>query len=952
MAYETIQGTAEAGEHYTFAKGRLTFDPGDKEESITVKALTPDAFQRNDKTFSVTLSSAENATISVDTATVTISEPDLPQLSFDADKTKVKEGESVTFTVSLSRPSEEKVTGKLSITTASASEGEDYNFIPSDSFTFDAGNNDDQFVQVQTLTTGPYRVNKTFTARLSSLSEDISIKPQSEEVTVTDLVLPQLSFVAESANVDLAEDEIKNLIVKLSRSSAEEVTVTYKTKAGTALADEHYVPLENTLTFAVGETQQTIEVTANKPEAFQSNEKTFFVELLSPEHATISNNDNMATVIISEPALPQLSFVADRTEVEEGESVTFTVSLSRPLLENVTGALSISSQNMKVDENYKFLPSATFTFPANETTDQTIEVKALQSETYSGDGAFTAILTSSRRDIDIVENNNRVTIEPAIPETVELTLEFIQNKNFHFTWQSSPKATDYELRENIEGTSDEPFPLIKTFDHNESSYDHIVPLYARLDAAYELKSCNSSGCSASQRVKIDKGKVENNNTTLNINDSIGLIKDDVDGNHCEILNWNTKCISESAVSLSKNGKILAVGNYTDDTMGGNAGSVKVFSLKGDIWETMGPAIHADNADTQAHFGAAVSLSDDGNILAVGAYLADGADGEKTDSGAVYVYEYNGLIWQRMGSIIYAENSGKDDLFGTSVSLAADGKTLAVGASKEGSTELDSGAAYVFIFNGENWEQQGDIIKASTPIKDNYFGRSVSLNNDGDVLAVGAPSSAAYSGGVYVFTLKSNNMWQQAGSPIKAKHADADDRFGLSISLSGDGNTFAVGALGEDNYQPGIYLNGLEEDNNSNDAYKNSGAAYVFTIDSATHIWSQEAYIKSLFPTKGDWLGWSVSLSDNGNTLAVGAYLDNSGDAGIRHKGERTFSSKNSGQVYLYTRTSSAWSAQAYIKAKNVVAGERFGASVSLSGNGETLAVGNSSTQNELRVYTY
>ena len=431
VAYETIQGTAEAGKHYTFAKGRLTFDPGDKEQIIQVTTQAPEAFHPNDKTFSVELSNADNATISDtnNTATVTISEPDLPQLSFDADKTKVKEGESVTFTVSLSRPSEEKVTGKLSITTASASEGEDYNFIPSDSFTFDAGNNDDQFVQVQTLTTGPYRVNKTFTARLSSLSEDISIKPQSEEVTVTDLVLPQLSFVAESANVDLAEDEIKNLIVKLSRSSAEEVTVTYKTKAGTALADEHYVPLENTLTFAVGETQQTIEVTANKPEAFQSNEKTFFVELLSPEHATISNNDNMATVIISEPALPQLSFVADRTEVEEGESVTFTVSLSRPLLENVTGALSISSQNMKVDENYKFLPSATFTFPANETTDQTIEVKALQSETYSGDGAFTAILTSSRRDIDIVENNNRVTIEPAIPETVELTLEFIQNKS-------------------------------------------------------------------------------------------------------------------------------------------------------------------------------------------------------------------------------------------------------------------------------------------------------------------------------------------------------------------------------------------------------------------------------------------------------------------------------------------------------------------------------------------
>ena len=130
-----------------------------------------------------------------------------------------------------------------------------------------------------------------------------------------------------------------------------------------------------------------------------------------------------------------------------------------------------------------------------------------------------------------------MTIEPAKPEAVELTLEFIQNKIFRFTWPYNPKATYYELREDIEGTSDGTLPLIKTFNHNDSSYDHIVPLYARLDAAYELSSCNSSGCSAPHRVKIDKGKVENNNTTLNINTSIGLIEDETDVNSCTKESW-------------------------------------------------------------------------------------------------------------------------------------------------------------------------------------------------------------------------------------------------------------------------------------------------------------------------------------------------------------------------------------------------------------------------------
>ena len=308
----------------------------------------------------------------------------------------------------------------------------------------------------------------------------------------------------------------------------------------------------------------------------------------------------------------------------------------------------------------------------------------------------------------------------------------------------------------------------------------------------------------------------------------------------------------------------------------------------------------------------------------------------------------------MGSIIYVENSGKNDLFGTSVSLAADGKTLAVGAHTEGSTESNSGAAYVFIFNGQDWQQQGDMIKASPPIKNDYFGRSVSLNNGGDVLAVGAPSYSN-SGMVYVFTLN-DNMWQPAVSPIKPQYGNQDDRFGLSISLSGDGNTLAVGALGEDSYQPGIYPDGNEIKHDSDNAHKNSGAAYVFTIDSAANTWSQQAFIKSMYPRKPDWYGVSVSLSDDGNTLAVGAYLEASSEAGIHHKSDdlsaRKYSFAYSGQVYLYTRTSSAWFAQAYIKAKNVDSNERFGTSVSLSGNGETLAVGSSYTKNKLRVHTY
>ncbi len=873
VAYETIQGTAEAGEHYTFAKGRLTFDPGDKEESITVKALTPDAFQRNDKTFSVTLSSAENATISVDTATVTISEPDLPQLSFDADKTKVKEGESVTFTVSLSRPSEEKVTGKLSITTASASEGEDYNFIPSDSFTFDAGNNDDQFVPVQTLTTGPYRVNKTFTARLSSLSEDISIKPQSEEVTVTDLVLPQLSFVAESANVDLAEDEIKNLIVKLSRSSAEEVTVTYKTKAGTALADEHYVPLENTLTFAVGETQQTIEVTANKPEAFQSNEKTFFVELSNATNASIS------------------------------------------------------------------VDAAT------------------------------------------------VTIKPAEPVAVDLTLDIVKNKIFRFTWQDTPTANSYKLLERQDTQSElslvyEITPNIQGYDYsNIQEHDYIVPLYARLEAEYILQSCAHENC-------VDSASVFTTDRIDEINASIDV----------KFLENMHDSGFGTAISQSDDGKTLVIGAPQEDSdakgIDGeqnnnaiNAGAVYVYTRNDDLQWELETYIKASNTEKNDSFGHSISLSADGNTLAVSAINEasnaigiNGRGGAQTNNkragaGAVYVFiRKEDTWWQQAYIKTHSKWEPRTWGLGTSVSLSGDGNTLAVGAS--GTATENAGAAYIFVRNKDwatetdkddqfnsAWTQQGDFIKAG---ENNHFGRRVSLSTDGNTLAVSAKgddsdtkgidgnennTAAENSGAVYVYIRDKNwetneNPWTQQAY-IKASNTDVNDDFGYSISLSGAGNTLAVGTAKEQSNSVGIGSN-----ENNNDADK-SGAVYVFSRDidwedksytDNQSPWKQQEYIKASNAEGLDKFGESISLSNDGSILAVGASTEKNDIKGIWQATDFTDNNASEvGAAYIFRRnenTGWSWKQKAYVKPVDSWGGEiqTFGKYISLSPNGDTLVV--------------
>jgi len=99
-----------------------------------------------------------------------------------------------------------------------------------------------------------------------------------------------------------------------------------------------------------------------------------------------------------------------------------------------------------------------------------------------------------------------------------------------------------------------------------------------------------------------------------------------------------------------------------------------------------------------------------------------------------------------------------------------------------------------------------------------------------------------------------------------------------------------------------------------------------------------AYIKASNTDAGDFFGTSVALSDDGNTLAVGAFFEENFFSGINGD-QSNNGALNSGAVYVFTRTGDVWSQEAYVKASNTGAGDFFGRTVSLSGSGITLAVG-------------
>ena len=369
-------------------------------------------------------------------------------------------------------------------------------------------------------------------------------------------------------------------------------------------------------------------------------------------------------------------------------------------------------------------------------------------------------------------------------------------------------------------------------------------------------------------------------------------------------------------------------------------------------DTQQAYLKASNTGANDFFGYPMALS--GDTLVIGAYNEDSnavgvngnqADNSASDSGAVYVFIRSGGVWSQQ-AYLKASNPNVDDSFGDSVDISGD--TIVVGTAYEDSNatgvngnQLDnsadtSGAAYVFTRTGTTWSQQA-YLKASNTDAGDYFGKFVRIS--GDTIAVTAyyedsnatgingnqaDNSAEDSGATYIFT-RTGSTWSQQAY-VKASNAEAFDYFGYyAMALSGD--TLAVASSYEASSATGV--NGNQADNSA----PYSGAVYVFTRTGST--WSQQAYLKASNTKTEDYFGYP-SMSLSGDTLAVGASYEDSNATGVNGNQADT-SAVESGAVYVFTRTGSTWSQQAYIKASNTEAGDYFGTDVSLSG--DILAVG-------------
>jgi FG-GAP repeat len=357
-------------------------------------------------------------------------------------------------------------------------------------------------------------------------------------------------------------------------------------------------------------------------------------------------------------------------------------------------------------------------------------------------------------------------------------------------------------------------------------------------------------------------------------------------------------------------------------------------------------LKASNTGGGDNFGNSVAVS--GDTVVVGAPREDssavgvGVSPNETayDSGAAYVFVRSGGTWTQQ-AYLKASNVGVDAGFGSSVAIA--GEIIVVGANSEDSatsgvnnipagTATNSGAAYVFVRNGGTWTQQA-YLKASNTEQYDRFGESVAVS--GETIVVGAlfedsgsvgpgspqnNNSGVDSGAAYVFT-RSGVVWSQQAY-FKSSNSQVGDQFGGSVAISGE--TIVVGAEEEDSSTLGV-------GSTPNESARRSGAAYVFTRSGLT--WSEQAYLKASNTGAGDAFGYSVAVS--GETIVVGAYLEDSSTTGVGSVPNEMAS--DSGAAYVFVRSAGIWSQQAYLKASNTVGNDLLGYAVAVSG--DTVAVG-------------
>ena len=238
----------------------------------------------------------------------------------------------------------------------------------------------------------------------------------------------------------------------------------------------------------------------------------------------------------------------------------------------------------------------------------------------------------------------------------------------------------------------------------------------------------------------------------------------------------------TGVAVSADGNTVAIGAYTNDDAGTNAGQIKIYKYSGGSW-VIDEVIYGNEDDL---YGTNIKLNYSGDVLVIGMTNNDNASG--TDAGLVRVFREISGNWAQIGSDIVGEVAY--DRFGKSISTSYQGNIIAVGATHNDEGGTNSGSAYIYQFLSGDWQLIGKINGERA--YDNA-GSDISINYNGTKVAIGAEQNYETNtdaGHVRVFE-NNSGVWEQLGQDIDGEHEG--DKLGYSVALSADGTIYVTGA---------------------------------------------------------------------------------------------------------------------------------------------------------------
>jgi hypothetical protein len=236
------------------------------------------------------------------------------------------------------------------------------------------------------------------------------------------------------------------------------------------------------------------------------------------------------------------------------------------------------------------------------------------------------------------------------------------------------------------------------------------------------------------------------------------------------------------------------------------------------------------------FGTAVAVSGDTAVVGAPNQVINGVP-----EGAAFVFVRHAGVWAPQGSMLSVPDGTGYASFGSV--LAVDGDTVLIGAPHNPYADT-LGAAYVFVRNGEQWQEQGPALRSGQANNDE-FGGAVALS--GDTVLIGAQSAFDQQGAAYVFS-RSDGVWKQQGAALRPLRA-GQPNIGSAVALQGDRAIVAARSAG----------GGITP---------REGALFLYTRD-ASGVWSQQGAGEPVAAASEDLaVGQSVGLS--GNDVVVGA----------------------------------------------------------------------------------